>query len=102
MREDISAVNCCLCVLITEVKMIIITNLGLNVGVLNREWSSWPRCPQREVPLYILSKVYAFKEPVFSQFPSKTVKKSLASSLNRNSMEWMKNYEIIFLLAYLF
>jgi hypothetical protein len=27
-------------------------DLGLNVGVLNREMSSWQRCPLREVPLY--------------------------------------------------
>jgi hypothetical protein len=28
------------------------TNLGLNIGVLNGEVSSWQRCPQREAPLY--------------------------------------------------
>jgi hypothetical protein len=28
------------------------TNLGLNIGVLNREVSSWQMCPLREVPLY--------------------------------------------------
>jgi hypothetical protein len=39
-----------------------ITNLELKFGVLNREVSSWQRCPLREVPLYLKDPLGSFEE----------------------------------------